>query len=88
MYPSDYKHAEVLFSPVSHITTSQLPPSRLLGLLGDHFRRNTQALSELELKAKRQLLSDQKATPENVGRAGLQFFCEEALNGLVQVCRD
>ncbi|XP_022108210.1 leucine-rich repeat-containing protein 49-like isoform X2 [Acanthaster planci] len=84
VYPSDHKHAEDLFSPISHITTSQLPPSRLLGLLGDHFRRNTQALTELELKAKKQLVADQKATSENIGRAGLQFFCEEALGGLLQ----
>ncbi|XP_071794627.1 leucine-rich repeat-containing protein 49-like isoform X3 [Asterias amurensis] len=80
----DRKHAENLFAPISHITTSQLPPSRLLGLLGDHCRRNTQALSELELKAKKQLNADQKTSSENVGRAGLQYYSEQVLEGLLR----
>ncbi|XP_038063566.1 leucine-rich repeat-containing protein 49-like [Patiria miniata] len=84
VFLSDHKHAEDLFTPIAHITTSQLPSSRLLELLGDHCRSNTQALSELELKGKKQLMADQKTTAENVGKAGLQFFCEEAWHDLLQ----
>ncbi|XP_006822735.2 leucine-rich repeat-containing protein 49-like [Saccoglossus kowalevskii] len=76
---SDIVQAEKLFGALSHITTSQLPQSRLLTLLGESKRKQYQALSDLELRAKKQLTADMKASSESIGRAGLQYCSEEII---------
>ncbi|XP_070543525.1 leucine-rich repeat-containing protein 49-like isoform X2 [Ptychodera flava] len=81
---ADIVQAEKLFGSLSHITTSQLPQSRLLTLLGESKRKQYQVLSDQELRARKQLASDLKTSSESVGRAGLQYSCEEALADIEQ----
>ncbi|XP_071964951.1 leucine-rich repeat-containing protein 49-like isoform X2 [Antedon mediterranea] len=70
------------FSPISKLSASQLPSYRSLSLLGDVTRKYTQGLTELELKAKKELVTEQKATPEHLAKAGLQYFSEAALENM------
>ncbi|XP_077989183.1 leucine-rich repeat-containing protein 49-like [Glandiceps talaboti] len=81
---SDIVQAEKLFGSLSHITTSELPQSRLLTLLGESKRKQYQVLSDQELKARKQLTSDMKTSSESVGRAGLQYCCDEILADMAQ----
>ncbi|CAH1797225.1 unnamed protein product [Owenia fusiformis] len=71
---SDIVSAEKLFGTLAHITTSQLPQSRLLALLG---KKQMQALTEKGKKSPDdyQKLSE-RSTVESVGRAGLTYNSE------------
>ncbi|ESP05320.1 hypothetical protein LOTGIDRAFT_208342 [Lottia gigantea] len=69
--PSDIVNAEKLFGPLSHITTSQLPQSRLLSLLGETRKKQLVALSED--KNRKGDKHAEKAQGEFVGRAGLTY---------------
>ncbi|XP_071168451.1 leucine-rich repeat-containing protein 49-like isoform X15 [Mytilus edulis] len=75
----DIVNAEKLYGPVSHITTSQLPQSRLLSLVGE--ARRKQVLSITEDKSKKLLEGKlDKSQNEFVGRAGLTHQPVEAVN--------
>ncbi|XP_033107999.1 leucine-rich repeat-containing protein 49-like isoform X2 [Anneissia japonica] len=76
--------AQRFFTPLSKLSTSHLPSYRTLGLLSDVRRKHTQGLTELELKAKRQLAAEQQATLEHVTKAGLQYYSETALDNMVK----
>ncbi|XP_063434335.1 leucine-rich repeat-containing protein 49-like isoform X1 [Mytilus trossulus] len=75
----DIVNAEKLYGPVSHITTSQLPQSRLLSLVGE--ARRKQVLSITEDKSKKLLEGKlDKSQNDFVGRAGLTHQPVEAVN--------
>ncbi|CAC5411419.1 LRRC49 [Mytilus coruscus] len=75
----DIVNAEKLYGPVSHITTSQLPQSRLLSLVGD--ARRKQVLSITEDKSKKLLEGKlDKSQNDFVGRAGLTHQPVETVN--------
>ncbi|XP_021354460.1 leucine-rich repeat-containing protein 49-like isoform X1 [Mizuhopecten yessoensis] len=69
---SDIVNAEKLYGPVSHITTSQLPQSRLLSLLGETRRKQLLAMSEEKSKKFLEGKLD-KSQGEFVGRSGLNY---------------
>ncbi|XP_069136961.1 leucine-rich repeat-containing protein 49-like isoform X9 [Argopecten irradians] len=69
---SDIVNAEKLYGPVSHITTSQLPQSRLLSLLGETRRKQLLAMSEEKSKKFLEGKLD-KSQGEFVGRSGLHY---------------
>ncbi|XP_062612472.1 leucine-rich repeat-containing protein 49-like isoform X3 [Saccostrea cucullata] len=74
---ADIVNAEKLFGPVSHITTSQLPQSRLLSLIGE--TRRKQLLSMSEDKSKKILEGKlDKSQGEFVGRSGLTYQTQES----------
>ncbi|XP_052795464.1 leucine-rich repeat-containing protein 49-like isoform X3 [Mya arenaria] len=71
---SDVLAAEKLFGAISHMTTSQLPQSRLLSLLGE--TRRKQLLTMSEEKSRKVLdgsLKLDKTQGDFVGRAGLTY---------------
>ncbi|XP_052101102.1 leucine-rich repeat-containing protein 49-like isoform X12 [Mytilus californianus] len=75
----DIVNAEKLYGPVSHITTSQLPQSRLLSLVGE--ARRKQVLSITEDKSKKLLEGKlDKSQNDFVGRAGLTHQPVETVN--------
>ncbi|XP_061172062.1 leucine-rich repeat-containing protein 49-like [Saccostrea echinata] len=75
---ADIVNAEKLFGPVSHITTSQLPQSRLLSLIGE--TRRKQLLSMSEDKSKKILEGKlDKSQGEFVGRSGLTYQTQESV---------
>ncbi|XP_072167360.1 leucine-rich repeat-containing protein 49-like [Diadema setosum] len=82
--PTDQLRAEKYFGTLSKLTAEELSNSHLQVLLGDTRRRVSQPLTEAELKAKRQLASDQPTTAENAGKAGLVYLPEESLSILQQ----
>lgn len=80
---ADIVNAEKLYGPVSHITTSQLPQSRLLSLVGE--ARRKQVLSITEDKSKKLLEGKlDKAQNEFVGRAGLTHQTVETVSAKQQ----
>ena len=83
--PTDQNRAEKYFGQLAKLTADQLSVSRLQMLLGDARRRISQPLNESELKARRQLTSDEPSTPENAGKAGLVYLPQESLNTLQTV---
>lgn len=80
--PTDQHRAEKYFGPLTLLTADQLSNSRLQMLLGDTRRRLSQPLSESELKARRQLSTEQFSTAENAGKAGLVYMPKESLANL------
>ncbi|XP_068694422.1 leucine-rich repeat-containing protein 49-like [Montipora foliosa] len=68
----DTVNAEKLFGTLAHITTSQLPQSRLLTMLGDSRRKQTLDTE----KNKKPEPGKHERTPSNesVSRAGLQYW--------------
>ncbi|XP_031566917.1 leucine-rich repeat-containing protein 49-like [Actinia tenebrosa] len=64
--------AEKLFGSLAHLTTSQLPQSRLLSLLGDSRRKNTD-----EKTKKSEGKHERTSSAESVGRAGLQYWSSD-----------
>ncbi|XP_030832513.1 leucine-rich repeat-containing protein 49 isoform X3 [Strongylocentrotus purpuratus] len=82
--PTDQHGAEKYFGLLAKLTSEELSHSRLQILLGDSRRRITQPLNELELKARRQLTSEQPSSSENAGKAGLVFLSSEGLASLQQ----
>ncbi|XP_056022977.1 leucine-rich repeat-containing protein 49-like isoform X11 [Ostrea edulis] len=75
---ADIVNAEKLFGPVSHITTSQLPQSRLLSLIGE--TRRKQLLTMGEDKTKKILEGKlDKSQGEFVGRSGLTYQTQESV---------
>lgn len=77
--PGDTLLAQRRFKPLATHTASQLPVTRLLSLLGDSQRRQSQSLSESELKAKKQLTAEGEVSDDLVGKAGLLYFPESEL---------
>ncbi|XP_048583494.1 leucine-rich repeat-containing protein 49 isoform X2 [Nematostella vectensis] len=66
---ADKVNAEKLFGNLAHLTTSQLPQSRLLTLLGDSKRRG------VDDKAKKtEGKHERTSSNESVGRIGLQYW--------------
>nr|XP_022330179.1 leucine-rich repeat-containing protein 49-like isoform X2 [Crassostrea virginica] len=75
---ADIVNAEKLFGPVSHITTSQLPQSRLLSLIGETRRKQLLAMSEDKSKKILEGKLD-KSQGEFVGRSGLTYQSKESV---------
>ncbi|XP_078591389.1 leucine-rich repeat-containing protein 49-like isoform X3 [Branchiostoma floridae x Branchiostoma japonicum] len=73
---SDMVNAEKMFGTLSHITTSQLPQSRLLTLLGETRRKKLGMVNERFRKSEGEDGKSERAS-ESVGRAGLQYMCED-----------
>ncbi|XP_066274382.1 leucine-rich repeat-containing protein 49-like isoform X3 [Branchiostoma lanceolatum] len=73
---SDMVNAEKMFGTLSHITTSQLPQSRLLTLLGETRRKKLGMANERFRKPEGEDGKTERAS-ESVGRAGLQYMCED-----------
>ncbi|XP_028397143.1 leucine-rich repeat-containing protein 49-like isoform X2 [Dendronephthya gigantea] len=98
----DIVKAEKLFGTLSHFTTSNLPQSRLLSLLGDNRKR--QAVLDSEKAKKSEGKHERTLSNEGLGRAGLlyrspqmvenakternicQVFCENFVKNLVETC--
>ncbi|XP_033750014.1 leucine-rich repeat-containing protein 49-like isoform X4 [Pecten maximus] len=76
---SDIVNAEKLYGPVSHITTSQLPQSRLLSLLGETRRKQLLAMSEEKSKKFLEGKLD-KSQGEFVGRSGLHYTSPDTVS--------
>ncbi|XP_062516504.1 leucine-rich repeat-containing protein 49-like isoform X1 [Corticium candelabrum] len=89
--PSDIVSAEKLFGNLSHITTSELPQSRLLSLLGDARRKQVlqaavpphQDDSDIGDTQRHHLISaalmkSQGQSVEAVGKSGLQYWLLES----------
>ncbi|XP_071844529.1 leucine-rich repeat-containing protein 49-like isoform X1 [Apostichopus japonicus] len=77
--PADTLLAQRRFKQLAKHPASELPTTRLLSLLGDSQRRQTQSLSEAELKAKKLLITEGEVTDELVGKAGLVYYPENEL---------
>ncbi|KAI8501394.1 Leucine-rich repeat-containing protein 49 [Branchiostoma belcheri] len=73
---ADMVNAEKMFGTLSHITTSQLPQSRLLTLLGETRRKKLGMVNERFRKSEGEDGKSERAS-ESVGRAGLQYMCED-----------
>lgn len=71
----DIVNAEKLFGTLSHITTSQLPQSRLLTLLGDSRRK-----PDGDKTKKPETKHERTSSSESVGRAGLQYWPADAVH--------
>ncbi|XP_064608025.1 leucine-rich repeat-containing protein 49-like isoform X2 [Liolophura sinensis] len=69
---SDIAQAERLFGSLSHLTTSQLPPSRLLSLLGESRRKQIMALYE-DKSRRSEVKTTERPPGEFVGRSGLGY---------------
>lgn len=83
--PADTLLAQRRFKQLAKNTAADLPTTRLLSLLGDSQRRQTQSLSENELKAKKQLMTEGEVSDELVGKAGLVYYPEEELKSKQRV---
>ncbi|KAL9986928.1 hypothetical protein ACROYT_G001144 [Oculina patagonica] len=67
----DNVNAEKLFGTLAHITTSQLPQSRLLTMLGDSRRKQ---VLEADKSKKPEGKHERAPSNESVSRAGLQYW--------------
>lgn len=74
----DIVKAEKLFGALSHTTTSHLPQSRLLSLLGDHSSRTRQTV-DFEKMRRGEGRRERSLSNEGLGRAGLQYCTREML---------
>lgn len=74
--PEDNVNAEKLFGTLAHITTSQLPQSRLLTMLGDSRRK--QVLDADKSKKVEPGKHERTPSSESVSRAGLQYWPAES----------
>ncbi|KAJ8310932.1 hypothetical protein KUTeg_011517 [Tegillarca granosa] len=79
----DIVNAEKLFGPISHITTSQMPQSRLLSLLGETRRKQLLAMSDEKSKKVLEGKLD-KSQGEFVGRSGLTYQTPDSLSSKQQ----
>lgn len=66
----DNVNAEKLFGTLAHITTSQLPQSRLLTMLGDSRRKQVLDADKKKTEGKH----ERAPSNESVSRAGLQYW--------------
>lgn len=72
----DNVNAEKLFGTLAHITTSQLPQSRLLTMLGDSRRKQVLDADKKKPEGKH----ERAPSNESVSRAGLQYWPADSQN--------